>query len=289
MEKVSVPTTFATRSYYLLTKPGIMAGNAITTAGGFALASRGGWDGWLFLATMVGLSCVIASACVLNNYIDRTADRKMARTKLRPLATGSVSEHGALLFAAVLGILGTVVLATYVHFLALMMSLVGFVVYVLLYSFSKYYSVHGTLIGSIAGAAPPVVGYTAAAERLDAGAWILFAMIALWQMPHFFSIAIYRLEDYAAASIPVLPLRKGIRATKLQMCWYIIAFFGATSLLYVFDYVGLLYWGISVLLSGGWLWLGLQGFQAQNDRTWAKKMFFFSLAVILPLSLLLGI
>lgn len=279
------PLTFAARSYYLLTKPGIIMGNAITAVGGFALASKGHIDVWLFLATLAGLSLVIASACVLNNYIDRAADEKMSRTKNRPLVKGIITLQKAKIFALFLGVVGTVILALYTNLLAAAVALFGFFVYVLLYTFAKYFSVHGTLIGSIAGAVPPVVGYCAVSNSLDAGALLLFAMIALWQMPHFYAIAIFRLDDYTAASIPVLPLVKGMLATKVQMLLYIIVFMAVSSMLAVLNYVGLPY--LIVAVSAGLLWLGLciKGFRSTNEKLWARQMFFFSLVVIMAISI----
>lgn len=284
MEKLSIPAfTFATKRYCLLTKPGILMGNAITTIAGFILASKGNFNFWLFLGTLIGLSLIIASGCVFNNYIDRIADAKMRRTKHRPLVQNTITPRQAIGFALLLGVLGIGVLALFSHFLALVIALFGFFVYVILYSFSKYHSIHGTLVGSVAGAVPPVVGYCAVSNQLDAGAWILFAMIALWQMPHFFAIAIFRLEDYAAASIPVLPLKKGVLTTKIQMLLYILAFIGVSCMLFAFDYVKYGYLFVTVLLGLSWAWLSIQGFKSKNDKLWARKMFIFSLVVIMGL------
>lgn len=285
MEKTSVPTiAFATRTYYLLTKPGIIFGNAVTATAGFALGSRGNLDYFLFLMTVVGLSLVIASACVFNNYIDRFTDAKMARTRNRPLVTGLISTHKALLFASLLGIFGTISLFVFTNILALSVALFGFVFYVVFYSFSKYHTTYATLIGSVAGAVPPVVGYCAASDRLDMGALILFAMIGTWQMPHFFAIAIYRLRDYTAASIPLLPIQKGIHKTKVQMALYIAAFIGVSSMLFWFGYVNWSFLLIALGLGLSWLWLSILGFKARADQVWARKMFGFSLVVVMGIS-----
>jgi len=281
MEKISIPSySYTAKSYCLLAKPGIILGNAITTAGGFALASKGHIDFFLFLATMIGLSCVIGSACAFNNYIDRESDVKMSRTKNRPLARGDISVRNALMFALALGAIGVAVLGMFTNLRTLSIAIFGFLAYVILYSFSKYRSVHGTLIGSIAGAVPPVIGYCAVSNKLDAPAWILFAIIVMWQMPHFFAIAIYRMDDYAKAGIPVLPVQKGIVRTKVQMVLYIIGFIAASSLLPLFDYTGNGYFFIVLLLGAAWLLLALQGFKSTNDVRWARKMFVFSLVIV---------
>ena len=275
MEKVSVQT------YTLLTKPGIILGNLITTTAGFLLGGQGHFDLILFLVTALGVGGVIASACVCNNYIDRAADRKMHRTKNRALATGEISGTQALMFAAALGILGVILLFFFTNTLALGAALLGFLVYVFVYSLLKYRSVHGTLVGSIAGATPPVVGYFAAGGHLDIGVWLLFGMLVLWQMPHFFAIAIFRLGDYIAASIPVLPYQKGMWVTKVHMLAYIVAFGVSCFVFVAFGVLGYGFGVLAALLTFGWGWLCVRGFRRLDDTVWAKQMFLFSLLVIL--------
>jgi heme o synthase len=272
------------KAYLSLTKPGIIMGNAITAASGFALASKGHFDFSLFFATLIGLSLIIASGCAFNNYIDRKADQKMPRTKNRPLAKGIISIRSANLFAIILGLAGVLFLSAFVNTLTTIIALVGFGVYVLFYSFLKYRTTHATLVGSIAGAVPPVVGYTAVTGHLDAAALLLFGIIALWQMPHFFAIAIYRLEDYAAASIPVLPVKKGIPTTKIQMLLYTVAFTIAATLLSLSGHVGKLYPVVALILGSIWICLCVQGLETNNDKIWARKMFVFSLLVVTALS-----
>jgi protoheme IX farnesyltransferase len=268
------------KAHIILTKPGIILGNVITMAGGFALASRGHLDGWLFLVTLIGLSFVIASSCVFNNYIDRQMDAKMARTKNRPLATGVISNKNALIFGAILGIIGALILGVYTNFLTLLIALAGFVIYVFPYSLGKYRTSYATLIGSIAGAAPPLVGYTAVTGSLDLAALILFLIVVFWQMPHFYAIAIYRYHDYARASIPVLPVKKGMYTTKAHMVLYTIAFVITALLLTIFGYTGYVYLTATALVGFVWLWLCIQGFKARIDAQWARKVFLFSLIVI---------
>ncbi len=271
------------KAYCTLTKPGIIMGNAITAAGGFALASKGHLDFWLFLATIMGLSFVIASACVFNNYIDRNIDAKMKRTQNRALVTGLISMQNAIVFAIVLGLIGIAILSLYIPLLAVLIAMAGFCIYVVLYSLSKHLTIHGTMIGSFAGATPPIVGYCAVSDRFDTGALILFMMVALWQMPHFFAIAMYRLDDYAAASIPVMPIKKGMYTTKIHMLLYVIAFMITASMLTFFGYTGYGYLAVAGLLGLAWIWLCLKGFKSENDKLWARTMFRFSLVIITAL------
>lgn len=271
------------RTYYLLTKPGIILGNLITTAGGFALASKGSFDPWLFLTLLIGLGPVIASACVFNNYIDRVSDAKMARTKHRPLAKGSIASWKALLFGSFLGLAGILVLALGTNGIAAAAATAGFFVYVVLYSLLKAQTTYATLIGSISGAIPPVVGYAAAGGALDAGAGLLFLILVLWQMPHFFAIAIYRLDDYAAASIPVLPLVKGPYEAKVQMLLYCVGFFLSCLFLSIYGYAGAGFGIAAAVLGSAWIYLAAKGFSAENDRLWARSMFRLSLVIITAL------
>lgn len=277
------------QAYLSLSKPGIIMGNSITAAAGFALASRGTWNGWLFLATLLGLAFIIGAACTLNNYIDRFADEKMSRTKNRPLVKGTISLNNAIRFALILGFCGTGLLICFTNLPALGAALVGLSIYVFLYSFWKYRSVYSTLIGSIAGATPPVVGYAAVTESLDLGALLLFSLVTLWQIPHFFAIALYRLNDYKAAEIPVLPAVKGIHATKVQMLLYTVAFAIAAILPALFHFTGVLYLILSAIIALFWIALALRGFWIKNEKIWARQMFLFSLVAIMTLCFMIAI
>lgn len=271
-------------NYYLLTKPGIILGNLITVAAGFLLASKGDVNFGLFFATLIGLTFIMGSACVFNNYIDQEIDKKMERTKNRPLVTGLVSGYNAILFGIALGMAGGLILFIYTNLLTLAVAGIGFFVYVVLYSLWKRHTIYGTAIGSIAGAVPPVVGYCAVSDHFDIGALILFLMLVLWQMPHFFSIAIYRFDDYAAANIPVLPVKKGALKTKIHMILYITGFICVAAMLTFFHYTGYLYLIVTLLFGLTWLGLCLKGFRSQDDKLWGRRMFRFSLLLIAAVS-----
>ena len=272
------------QDFYALTKPGIIYGNALTAAGAFIYASQWQIDLLLFLATVGGLSLVIASACVCNNYLDRSIDAKMKRTQKRALVTGTISVRNAMFYATVLGALGFLLLTVCVNALTAGIGLAAFISYVALYGIAKRRSVHGTLVGSIAGAAPPVVGYTAVMNRLDTTALILFLILVCWQMPHFYAIAIYRLKEYKAAAIPVLPAIKGTQAAKIQIIVYIVVFIIAACSLTIFGYAGYFYAAVMLLAGIWWLYRSLHGFKTLNDDKWARQMFGFSLLVLLAFS-----
>lgn len=267
-------------NYYLITKPGIIIGNLFTVAAGFLLASKGVFHFELFFKTLLGLAFIIASACVFNNYIDRHIDKKMERTKKRALATGLISNERALIFGAVLGLLGFLVLFLSTNLLTVLVAFIGFFDYVILYSLWKSRTIYGTAIGSIAGASPPVVGYCAASGQFDTGALILFLLLVLWQMPHFFSVALYHFEDYVKAGIPLLPIQKGIFRTKIHMVIYILGFILALAMLTLFNYTGYLFLTVSLSVGLLWLLLCLKGFKTDNDKLWGRQMFQLSLLLI---------
>jgi protoheme IX farnesyltransferase len=269
------------KTYYRLTKPGIVYGNALAVIAGFFLASRGRIDLGLFTATLAGISLIIASACVLNNLIDRDIDKLMARTKKRAIASGTVSGRAAIIYAVILGTAGFGLLQTFANTLTALVAAVGLIFYVVIYGWAKRNSAYSTLVGSISGAVPPVVGYTAVAGRLDLGAWLLFAVLVLWQMPHFYAIAIFRFDDYKAAGLPVLPVKWGIPAAKRHIFAYMAAFVLATVALYAAGYTGLVYLLVMLGLGVWWLDGARRGFSVKDDSKWARRLFFQSLVVLL--------
>jgi len=274
-------------NYYLITKPGIVLGNLITVAAGFLLASGGVFHVQLFLAAMLGLGLIMASACVLNNLIDRPIDKKMKRTQNRALVTGIITDRSALFFAFVLAVLGIITLMVGTNLLTAFIAGIGFFVYVVLYSFWKSKTIYGTAIGSVAGAVPPVVGYCAVSNQFDIGASLLFAMLVLWQLPHFFAISIYHLEDYRAADLPLLPIRKGILRTKVHMLLYIVAFIFTAALLTYWNYTGTVYLFVTVAMGLMWLGLCVRGFSCKDDQLWGRQMFQLSLVTIIAICLVI--
>ncbi|VXC60709.1 protoheme IX farnesyltransferase [Pseudomonas sp. 8Z] len=278
------------KQYLNLAKPGIVFGNLISVTGGFFLASRGDADLALFFATALGVSLVIASGCAFNNYIDRDIDQKMERTRNRVLVQGLISPAHAIIYACVLGVAGVALLYAATNTLAVLLVLMGFVVYVGFYSlWLKRGSVYGTLVGSLSGAAPPVVGYCAVSNEFDTGAAILLLIFSLWQMPHSYAIAIFRFNDYQAANIPVLPVIKGISAAKRQIVLYIAAFVVATLMLTLSGYAGYSYFVVAALSGAYWLWMGVSGYKAADDRVWARKLFMFSIVTITMLSVMMSV
>jgi len=278
------------KQYLQVTKPGIIFGNLISVIGGFLLAAKGSIDFPLFLATMVGVSLVVASGCVFNNFIDRDIDRIMERTKNRVLVKGLIPPKTSLVYATILGIAGFALLYIGANPLAMWLAVMGFVVYVGVYSlYMKRNSVYGTLIGSLSGAAPPVIGYCAVTGQFDTGALILLLIFSLWQMPHSYAIAIFRFKDYQAAGIPVLPVVKGISVAKHHIIVYILAFMIATLMLTLSGYAGYKYLVVAAAVSIWWLGMALKGYKTENDVVWARKLFGFSIITIMSLSFMMSV
>ena len=269
--------------YIILTKPGIIIGNLITTSGGFFLAAQGDVDLLLYLRIFLGTALIIASGCVYNNYIDRKIDAKMARTKHRAMALGKISAFHALTYATVLGAIGFLILYFFVNELTALIGFVGITSYVIPYGYWKRRSIYGTMVGSISGAVPPVAGYTSVTNQIDTAAILLYIILIAWQMPHFYAIAIYRFKDYAAASLPVLPVKRGVLHTKKRIMLWIVAFIAASSLLTVFGVTGYTYLSVMLLIGLLWLFKGIRTRRTEAE-TWAKGMFRFSLIVILVFS-----
>lgn len=277
------------KNYYYLTKPGIVRGNLLTVIAGYLLAAKGHFTLSTFLAVAVGTSLVIASACVVNNFIDRDVDKKMERTKKRALVTNTVNTSAALIFGSVLGIVGFSLLALYTNVITFLVGVLAYIFYVVIYAIAKRASYHGTLIGAIPGALPPVAGYVAVTGTIDFGALLLFLIIFFWQMPHFYAIAIYRRKDYEAAGIPVVSVVHSVAATKRAIMWYILAFMVAIVCLALSGYTGITYLSVMLLMGILWFGLGLRGFKTTHSDSWARSMFRFSLIVTLVFSIMISI
>lgn len=278
------------QSYYSLTKPGVTYGNAMTAVAGFLLASGQQIDLARLIVFSIGITFVIASACVINNYLDQDIDRIMARTKNRALVQGSIPGYHAVILSAVLGILGAMLIYVFTNPLTLFVSATGWLVYVVFYGMlSKRMSIHGTLVGSISGATPILAGWTAVTDSIGIGGALLFAILFFWQMPEFYSIAVYRRNEYAKAKVPVMSVIKGVKSTKRQILIYTLLFVISTLLLTVYGVTGYAYFIAMLLLGGYWLWLGIKGQTTPNDDAWARKMFRFSLIILLAFSFLISI
>ncbi len=260
------------KQYLQVTKPGIIFGNLISVIGGSC---------WPPKATST-IRCSSDApwypggrlGCVFNNYIDRDIDRKMERTKNRVLVKGLISPEASLVYATLLGIAGFMLLWFGANPLACWLGVMGFVVYVGVYSlYMKRHSVYGTLIGSLSGAAPPVIGYCAVTGDFDSGAAILLAIFSLWQMPHSYAIAIFRFKDYQAANIPVPAGGERHFGRQNHITLYIVALCRGNPDVSL-GYAGYNTWSAAAV-SVWWLGMALRGYKVADDKVWARKLFVF--------------
>jgi heme o synthase len=277
------------QAYYQLTKPGIIYGNLFTAAGGFLFGAIMRVNVLLLIEALIGMALIMASACTINNYLDRDIDKVMKRTKRRALVIGVITPKAALIYATVLGVSGLSILYIFTNALTALLGIIGLISYAFIYTFTKRKTVHGTLVGTLPGALPPVAGYTAATGKLDVSALLLFLILVFWQMAHFYSIAIMSLKDYKAANIPVMPAVYGIWITKVQLMMYAAAFMLTIVLLGKFSYAGTIYLAVMYPLSLWWLYVITLGIWTEDNNPWARKVFFMSICMLPVFGVMLSI
>lgn len=278
------------KNYWLVMKPWIVFANLISAAAGFFLAAQGRIDLAIFFPTMIGISCIVASGCVFNNYIDRNIDLQMDRTRHRALANQRIPLCLALAYAATLGTTGVTILLLKTNALSTSIAVLGFAVYVCVYSlYLKRNSIYSTVVGSLAGAAPPLAAYCCVRNQLDLEAIILLAIFSLWQIPHSYAITIFRYDDYAAAAIPVMPVKSSIHTTKKLIIYHIAAFILTAQMLTVFGYTGYAYFIVVTAFGLYWLYTACLGYKASADRIIARKLYIFSIITIFMLSVMMSI
>lgn len=279
-----------TTSYLQLIKPGITLSNTVTAIAGYLFAAGlNGFNGRILLLTSIGVAMVIASACVANNIIDRNIDTKMKRTRERAVASGQINIQSATLLSAILGIGGLLMLGAGVNALTALLGVLAYVWYVVIYTFSKRKTPFSTIIGAVCGALPPVAGYTAATNQLDLTAVILFMLLFVWQLPHFYAIAIFRQSDYQKAGIPVWSIKYGKVSTRRQIMFWLAVFAllvafvtmsGEASVYFAFVMVpAALYWAVD----------GAVSFRRLDEIAWARRTFGTSLFILILLAFSLSL
>jgi protoheme IX farnesyltransferase len=256
--KVFPEATFRNRisDFFVLSKPLIVALLLVTTFGGLVMGGRAWPSPILAFWTLLGGALAAGGSSALNQYIDRELDKNMQRTSKRPLATGRLTAAEGLAYGLGLCLTSYYILAGFVNLTAALLSLAGIFYYVIFYSvWLKKATVQNIVIGGGAGAIPPMVGWAAAAGHLSLAAWILFLIIFMWTPPHFWALAIVRKKDYENAGVPMLPVIKGERETRLQILIYTFVLVGTTMLLPIIKATGIIYL-VSASLLGLWLIYG---------------------------------
>lgn len=270
--------------YLKLIKPRIIFGNLISLTSGFLLASKNiNIDYFYFFNILLGVSLIIASSCVFNNLIDQDIDKIMLRTKNR-ITAQNFSLLIVIIYAFLLLITGCLILFLFVNLTSLILTLIGFIIYVLIYSYyMKRKSINSILIGSLSGSLPPVIGYYAAKNNFDIYIIILFLTFIFWQIPHSYAITIRYFQDYKKAKIPTFPIIKGLKKSRLYIINYIILYIIFAFFLQIYK-VGYLYLFISTITNVFWLLIAVKNYKNLDYKNWSKKVFLFSIFSMINLS-----
>lgn len=274
--------------YVSLTKPGIVALVLCTTLAGLWLPSGGLPEAGTALWTLLGTGLAAAAAASLNNYFDRELDRLMARTRRRPLPAGRLHPRDALLGGTALGACALLILGLRVNALAAALAAAAALAYVPLYTLLKRVTPWAILVGSITGALPPMIGWAGVTGGLEPGAWVLFGILFLWQIPHFWALALYKRDEYAEAGLPLLPIVAGEDPTWRQIVLYTAGLLPVSLLLYPLGWVGMPYLFAALLLGLGFLALALKGLWLPPGAArlkLARWVFLYSLLYLPALSL----
>ena len=275
------------REYYELTKPKVVMLIVFTAVVGMFMATPGfvPWPALIFGTLGIGLAA--ASAAGFNQILDRRVDAKMARTRARPLPTGHLTTRQAVVFSTVIGLMAMAILVIGVNTLTAVLTLGSLIGYSVVYTlYLKRATPQNIVIGGAAGAAPPVLGWAAVTGTIDPHALLLFLIIFVWTPPHFWALALYRVEDYAKAGLPMLPVTHGNQFTRLHILLYTIILAAVTLLPYTTHMSGLFYLAGAVLLNGGFLYYAVKLYRNYSDAL-ARKTFIYSVQYLSALFALL--
>lgn len=275
------------RDYYQLTKPKVVALLVLTAWVGMMLAQPGVPDLVLVLQASIGVALVSAAAAAFNHVLDEKIDAQMARTYMRPLPKGKLSRQQATIFACVLAFLGFSILWLGVNPLTAILTLLSLFGYAVVYTLLlKRATPQNIVIGGLAGAMPPLLGWTAMTGGLDGNAFLLVMIVFTWTPPHFWALAIHRRNDYAKANIPMLPVTHGIEFTKTAVLLYTFLLFVVCLFPYLVGMAGIIYLVGSVCLNGQFIRYAWR-LKYKQTPTIAMETFRFSIIHLLVLFLVL--
>ena len=268
------------KSYYQLCKPNVVYMMLICAFVGMLLAEQQVQSFRYLFVALLGIAFCAASAAAVNQVIDRNTDASMTRTDQRPLPQGELSPTHASMFALALGISGSLILYFFVNTLTMILTLASLVGYAFIYTiYLKRATPQNIVIGGLAGAAPPLLGWSSVTNTIDPYALLLVLIIFVWTPPHFWALAIYRKDEYAKESIPMLPVTHGVIFTKLQIVLYTIILFIVSVLPYVVLMSGEIYLFSALVLSTVFLYYSVNLYFSKDDQD-AMKTFQFSIYYI---------
>ncbi|WP_211442846.1 heme o synthase [Collimonas humicola] len=269
--------------YWALTKPRVTQLAVFCAVIGMFLATPGLPDWQRLVAATIGIWLLAGAAFAVNCLVEREIDSRMARTARRPMARGEITVNQTLVFSGVIGGSGMWVLYNFVNPLTMWLTFATFVGYAIIYTIVlKPATPQNIVIGGLAGAMPPALGWAAIANDVPMQAWILVLIIFVWTPPHFWALAMYRRDDYAKSGLPMLPITHGMKFTQLQIWLYTIALVATTMLPFAVGMSGLIYLASAALLGLVFLWYAWQIYRRYTDLI-ARKTFAYS---IIYLSLL---
>lgn len=272
--------------YYKLTKPKVVYLIVFTAMVGMLLAIEGAVPLDTFVFGLLGVGLAAASGAAINHVVDEHIDRVMERTKNRPIASGGIGQTQALIFALSIGAAGIAILMIFINLLTAVLTFFSLVGYALIYTlYLKRATPQNIVLGGAAGAAPPLLGWTAVTGQVETEALILFLIIFIWTPPHFWALAIRRREEYAKVGIPMLPVTHGVYFTKVQILLYTILLFVVTLMPFLIQMSGLIYLAGAVSLGTGFLYYAVKLYRDDEPNVIAMKTFGYS---IFYLSVLFG-
>jgi len=241
-----------------------------------------GWPGAMpLIYGTLGIGLAASSAAVFNHVVDARIDIQMMRTRGRPLPQGKLTEKSALVFASVIGIVAMIILSSFVNTLTAVLTFISLIGYAGVYTmYLKRATPQNIVIGGAAGAAPPVLGWTAVTGEVTSGALLLFLIIFLWTPPHFWALAIARKEEYAKVDIPMLPVTHGEAYTRVNILLYTILLFIITLVPYLTRMSGVIYLLSAIVLGAVYLWYGVKMWRDHDDLELPMKSFKFSISYL---------
>ena len=268
------------KNYYELCKPNVVLMMLLCALVGIILASDTLLPLIEILVPLVGIGLCSGSAAAINQIIDREADAEMARTDKRPIPQGEISVTNASIFAFVIGVLGVLILVYFVNSLTAILTIFALGGYAFIYTiFLKRATPQNIVIGGLAGAAPPLLGWASVTNTIEPNALILVLIIFIWTPPHFWALAIYRKDDYAKQSIPMLPVTHGVAFTKLQIVLYTIILFLVSLFPYIVLMSGTIYLTSAIILSSLFLFYSIRLYLSDDDK-YAMQTFWYSIYYI---------
>jgi protoheme IX farnesyltransferase len=269
------------RDYLELCKPKVVALIVFTAVVGMFLATPGMVPLDALIYGTLGIGMASGSAAAINHVVDQRVDAEMARTQNRPLPTGNLPMRNALVFAIVLGLISMVILVFLVNMITAVLTFASLIGYAVIYTmYLKRATPQNIVIGGAAGAAPPVLGWTAVTGSVDPHSLLLFLIIFVWTPPHFWALAIYRRDEYAKVDIPMLPVTHGVEFTRLHVLLYTILLLVVSVLPFVTKMSGIFYLGGALALGAGFLYYAIALMKTQNDKV-AMKTFGYSILYLM--------